>query len=243
MATHTYQNTTTCPPSWSCVVCLEENPDELIQHNFGGEKHPIHRNCAIAWHSKKIECPTCRLNTEIDSLFPLHERCKIIACKYIDQTKNWMIHPINQFKMSMGLITTGIAYQKYPVVALGFALQAFTIHLTLKYGSPDLRPIRKIQNLAKELIQNPNQKDKIKELQKLIPHLNLKNLEAIEKGMRYKIYGDNFVRFLRANATIAAAFFTFMSVKKFKGKVLASPFSREIVFMKMAHQVFQPVSQ
>lgn len=64
-----------------CTVCRDDfKPgDDVISHTGDGDLHPIHRSCAKAWAEEQPTCPTCREPIDINSLFSLQEKVKLVG--------------------------------------------------------------------------------------------------------------------------------------------------------------------
>jgi hypothetical protein len=58
-----------------CSVCLEGKlNDEIVYHQDGGEKHPVHKMCAKKWFLENENCPVCRVDVDTRDVLTLKER-------------------------------------------------------------------------------------------------------------------------------------------------------------------------
>lgn len=60
-----------------CGICLGKKRDEdWVAHEGEGNKHPLHHRCAAEWArtNNNDSCPTCKVKTDNNSLFPWKER-------------------------------------------------------------------------------------------------------------------------------------------------------------------------
>jgi hypothetical protein len=57
-------------PDLNCGICRESlNQDVVVHDDNDGEKHPLHKKCALEWFKTSATCPFCRVNIEPSSLF------------------------------------------------------------------------------------------------------------------------------------------------------------------------------
>lgn len=59
---------------FTCVVCHDpiSTNDKAVAHANGGERHPLHESCAKACAAFSSNCPTCKVNLNLNSLNPTY---------------------------------------------------------------------------------------------------------------------------------------------------------------------------
>jgi hypothetical protein len=84
-------------PDLNCGICRESlNQDVVIHEDNDGEKHPLHKKCALEWLKTSATCPFCRVNIDPSSLFSWKD--KVVNC--------W--NKYNNFNNSRANIIAGI---------------------------------------------------------------------------------------------------------------------------------------
>lgn len=208
------------PPGWKCDYCWGENPSAeggTIAHEGGGEHHPIHLSCMVAWRLKSNHCVTCWRKTDADAVMGSALKVKLTADRLLEQLKQNFRSPM--FRLGVGAVCTIIgSWKKQPMLsAVGWFFQWLTIHQIILYGGGHIEIAEKLEKLCFKLIVHFNEAQ-FKELQTVAQRhqrydkiLNdrpgIQGVKRLFKALEKEIRGDRIVRLYRLVAAFSALCF------------------------------------
>lgn len=62
-----------------------QNGETIVEHNEGGEHHPVHLRCMLLWTERSLTCPTCRRPIQITAVNSLNQRALLLNAFVISQ--------------------------------------------------------------------------------------------------------------------------------------------------------------
>ncbi len=222
--------------SWECVICRERDPHlkgGTVAHgpyDLGdGRKHPIHRDCVVAFHKIDPLCPYCKVGTDVSRLLSVCEKWALSTQQFLNRSKKQLSHPINQIYGGVGLALLGKVFQKPPLTAVGMGLQAYVLHQTIRYGGGHVSTAYEIERLSGEILKDlrgqlriGRKLDELKEIAAAYPRYYLhiaawihsQDMREVEEGVRstrefslQTIQKDRFLRFWAMSAALGALYF------------------------------------